>query len=92
MRVRKYISRFIEHLRLQQYSRRDSSVENKITRTEYISVEVMRMLCQLVRFGSVKRANVKFTKMYVVELNSAMRLFVNHQDIPGHLLSEEKKG
>ena len=33
-----------------------------VTRTEGISVRVIRMLSQLVGFGPVERANVKFTK------------------------------
>ena len=33
-----------------------------VTRTEGISVGVIRMLCQLVGSGPVERANVKFTK------------------------------
>ena len=34
----------------------------KMTRTEGISVRVIRMLCQLVGFGPVEQLNVKFTK------------------------------
>jgi len=34
----------------------------RVTRTEGISVGVIRMLCQLVGFGPVERANIKFIK------------------------------
>ena len=53
-----------------------------MTRTEGISVRVIRMLCQLVGFGSVEQLNVKFTKtMYAIDANFDVELLVNHQNV-----------
>ena len=50
-----------------------------VTRTEGISVRVIRMLSQLVRFGLVERASVKLD-------------IARTKTFPRHLLLEERKG
>ena len=55
-----------------------------ITRTEGISVRVIRMLSQLVGFGFVEQLNVKFTKKYVFNVYCDPELLVNHQKVDSY--------